>query len=83
MLFRSLVQAGNRLARIESLEGNIPLKKSIGKLDNLIKEAILVIDGPDKLSVAKLEAAGAEANLMLLKGELVLSGIDDNQIQRN
>jgi len=79
----NLVQAGNRLARIESLEGNIPLKKSIGKLDNLIKEAILVIDGPDKLSVAKLEAAGAEANLMLLKGELVLSGIDDNQIQRN
>ncbi|NOX35488.1 MAG: hypothetical protein GXP56_17455 [Deltaproteobacteria bacterium] len=73
----NLAKAGNRLARIESLNGNTGLKKSIGKLDNLVKEAMLEIDGPYKQAAARLEAAGAEANLMLLKGELILSGGDE------
>ncbi|WP_457551366.1 hypothetical protein [Desulfobacula sp.] len=73
----NLIQAESRLSRIESSKENLVIKKAAAKLDKLIKEAILEIDGPREQSAAKLEAAGAEANLMLLKGELVLSGVDD------
>jgi hypothetical protein len=69
-----LIQAQNRLARVEKTKKNHAIKKSIAKLDALIKKAVLEIDGPYRESTARLEAAGAEANLMLLKGELVLSG---------
>ena len=47
--------------------------------NSFFKEAILAIDEPYEKAVAKLEAAGVEANLMLLKGELVLSGIDNTE----
>ncbi len=69
-----LIQAQNRLARVEKIKKNYAIKESIAKLDTLIKKAVLEIDGPYRESAARLEAAGAEANLMLLKGELVLSG---------
>ena len=75
----NLIQAENRLMRIENSNGNQVIKKAVTKLDTLVKEAILEIDGPHEKAVAKLEAAGVEANLMLLKGELVLSGIDNTE----
>ena len=75
----TLIQAENRLSRIENSNGNRVIKKAVTRLDTLIKEAILEIDGTYEKAVAKLEAAGIEANLMLLKGELVLSGIDNTE----
>lgn len=74
---KNLTQAESSLLRIESSKENRVVKKAAAKLDRLIKEAILEIGGPYEQAAAKLEVAGAEANLMLLKGELVLSGVDD------
>ncbi|RLC03704.1 MAG: hypothetical protein DRH34_05305 [Deltaproteobacteria bacterium] len=75
----NLARAENRLSRIENSNENRVIKKAAARLDTLVKAAILEMDGPREQAVAKLEAAGAYANLMLLKGELVLSGVDDAQ----
>ena len=75
----NLARAENRLSRIENSNENRVIKKAAARLNTLVKAAILEMDGPREQAVAKLEAAGAYANLMLLKGELVLSGVDDAQ----
>lgn len=77
----NLIQASQRLARIEKLKGSIELKKTVTQLDNLIKDVILVIDESKEMAVEKLKTAAESANLMLLKGELVLSDIDYTQIR--
>ena len=64
----NLIRAENRLARIENSNVSRVIRKAVTRLDTLIKEAIFEIDGPYEKAVAKLEAAGIEANLMLLKG---------------
>ena len=74
-----LIQASKRLTGIEDSNENHAIKEPISKLDNLIREAILAIDAPRNQSFAKLETAGTEANLMLIKGELVLSGLQDRE----
>ena len=72
----SLIKAENRLSRIETARGSMVIKKAVATLDKMIKEAILIIDGPYDQAAEKLKTAGAEANLMLLKGDLILSGVN-------